>query len=171
MNLFRIDLLGNFFMAYCAHGGFTRDTSRSRRTRSQRTKSTDYLATRTDRVSRWRDRAVEAADRQTASHAVRALFGETRSGDRAAGVAARSAAAERCGEGRRSTGTTGERRGGGPTGTAAVASAPATGSTNLSTKARSLPGLRWRAEASRRRCSGDAGNRTDPLQSDPPGSS
>jgi len=38
-------------------------------------------------------------------------------------------------------------------------------------KLEACPGLRWRTEASRRRCFGDAGNRTSAVQSDPPGSS
>ena len=55
-------------------------------------------------------------------------------------------------------------------GTTTAAGTSTAGSADLSTKARSLPGLRWQAEASGRRCFGDAGNRIDPLQSDPPGS-
>ena len=151
---------------------------RSRRTESQRIKSAHLLAARTTpqqrraaSFARWRNRAVEAADCQTAAHAIRAFFGEARPADRAVGTTAGSAAAERCGESRCSTRTNRERRAGDPTNTTTVASTSTAGSADLSTKARSLPGLRWRAEASWRRCFGDAGNRIDPLQSDPPGSS
>jgi hypothetical protein len=66
--------------------------------------------------------------------------------DRAIGTAARSVAAERCGESRSSPGSNGEYGAGGAAGTAAIASAPATGSANLSSKAGGLPGLRRQAE-------------------------
>jgi len=56
-----------------------------------------------------------------------------------------------CGESRCSTRTNRERRAAGPTGTTTVASTSTARSADLSAKARSLPGLRWRAEASRRR--------------------
>src|SRR4029077_3340066 len=117
-----------------------------------RTKSTDRIATRTDRVSRRRTRAAETTDCQAATHAIRAFFGEAGSADRTTRVAARGPTTERCGESRCSAGTTRERRAARPTGATTVASTPTTGSANLSAEARSLPGLRWKAEASWRRC-------------------
>ena len=133
-------------------------------------KAFDCFATRTDRVSRQRDRTAETVDRQVASHALRAFFGEAGSADRASRAAPRSAAAERSGESCGSSGSNCECGSGGPTGTAATASAPAAGSAHLLAEARSLPGLWRKAEASRRRYFGDAGNRARALQSNPPGS-